>query len=165
MKEKGVTHIEYREPYSLVTINGMEITFKIFSSWNDTEESIYQAFRRSGSDQDIVYHLTTLLAAEFEKRQRQHKKQLELNAKPKSKYDADLVEIISNIVNSNTNDWQKSGNIWSRFVEYISIDVASASGSDVPDDGRKVCCRFGPVYKNTLVAILRSDQISTGFIS
>jgi len=61
-----VSYIKYREPYSRAVINGVEVTFNIFNSWRETEESIsLQAFK--GFGEDVVMKTTIFLACEFQK--------------------------------------------------------------------------------------------------
>lgn len=144
--QKGVSYIKYREPYSLVTVNGIEVPFRVFESWNDTAESIYQAFALIP---DIVTSLTILLADEHRKRRRYKELELEVkdNIEAKPRYDINLVNIVSDVISRN--HWYKSSEIWNRLIEKLKDGVDNNSYDNNSNTFHS--SRFGTIYKNSTV--------------
>lgn len=145
--QKGISYIKYSQPYSRVTINGIEVPFRVFDSWCDTQESIYQAliFALEGFEDILIAQLIVLLADEHRKRRRFKELELELPniniEPPKPKYDIDLVNTVSSILQKSHDQWQKSSEIWNRLIEELE---GSESNSNTFHSSR-----FGTIYKNS----------------
>jgi predicted transcriptional regulator len=142
LKENGVTEIKYREPYSYVVVNREKVSFKVFGSWLETQDSIVQALKEQLKEHPQII-LGDLLTSVAEERVRRSKTKPKNNVKPK--YDAGLVSLISNILQEKVS----FNNIWSKFMEVCKKDGGYLG------DGETFHCKYGPIYKNTIVCILK----------